>query len=248
VPFCGNGTVDAGEECDLAEANALTGECRPDCTLAECGDGDIWVGVEGCDDGLDDNVLEVGSCAPDCSRVIEEKVIILGDALSTGNLGANPVAAADSECPVGYKAMFAYAGVREAALDAYHGTGSVDWVLRPYTAYVRPDAELIWITDENPLLGVRDLGPIPLENPISPECPDGFGCVLGRVVTGIGSSWLTSADNNCDDWTNGTEMGTTRRGFAESTSTYLYDAAYTTDCEFSLFTGGGATGVYCVEQ
>jgi hypothetical protein len=248
-PYCGDGSVDAGEECDLGAENAASAECRPDCTSAECGDGDVWEGVEACDDGPDGNVLALGSCAPDCSKVIEEKFIVLSDTIATGDLGANPVATADGNCPIGYLAMFAFPGVREAAVDPYDDSESVDWVLQPYTAYARQDGTPIWITDETALLGVRDQQPDPLENGIIQVCPDGFVCLEGRVITGITSSWVTSTTDNdtCDDWTDGTESGTVRRGQAESTTTFLYDASFTTDCEFTIF-GGGTTGFYCVEQ
>lgn len=246
-PFCGDGSVDPGEECDLGAENSTTSGCGPDCTAAQCGDGNIWSGVEVCDDGVDGNLLAVGACAPDCSRVIEEKIIELSDFISTGDLGANPVATLDGECPIGYAAMFAYSGVREAATESYDGSTGVDWVLQPYTAYVRGDGSLIWITDANPLLGVRDLQPMPLEQSISPQCPQGNVCLQGRVITGLTSSWVTAANDNCENWTDGTESATTRRGSSESATLFLYDAGWTTDCEFNL-AGGGATGVYCVEQ
>jgi hypothetical protein len=107
-PYCGDGNVDPGEECDLGGDNALTAECRPDCNLARCGDGDVWAGGEGCDDGDGNNVLEIGACAPDCSRVIEEKVITGGNfIMGGGDFGNNPVAFADSTCEPGFAALFA---------------------------------------------------------------------------------------------------------------------------------------------
>ena len=36
---CGNGQVDPGEECDLGPDNSPEGQCTPDCTITECGDG-----------------------------------------------------------------------------------------------------------------------------------------------------------------------------------------------------------------
>lgn len=48
-PACGDGVQDLGEECDEGEANDPSGTCLPGCTLAQCGDGEILLGVETCD-------------------------------------------------------------------------------------------------------------------------------------------------------------------------------------------------------
>ena len=49
-PFCGNGEVEEGEECDDGAANSDTepNACRTDCTLPSCGDGVVDEN-EGCD-------------------------------------------------------------------------------------------------------------------------------------------------------------------------------------------------------
>jgi cysteine-rich repeat protein len=73
---CGDGVVDpAREACDLGDANASNAACRPDCTLATCGDGEICDddtcttgpvgGAEVCDDG-EDNAPD-RACLPDCA-------------------------------------------------------------------------------------------------------------------------------------------------------------------------------------
>lgn len=62
---CGDGIVQAPEECDLASKNADDGECTADCKLATCGDMLVRKGVEQCDDGLNDGAY--GGCAVDCS-------------------------------------------------------------------------------------------------------------------------------------------------------------------------------------
>ena len=51
--FCGNGEVDAGEECDegLQNSNAPNAACRINCSLASCGDGILDFTQELCDDG-----------------------------------------------------------------------------------------------------------------------------------------------------------------------------------------------------
>jgi len=47
---CGNGIVEADEECDLGFANAIDGACTPACALPRCGDGLLTAG-EACDEG-----------------------------------------------------------------------------------------------------------------------------------------------------------------------------------------------------
>jgi cysteine-rich repeat protein len=52
APFCGDGLLDAGEECDDGSQNSDTSPnaCRVDCVLPDCGDSVIDSGEE-CDDG-----------------------------------------------------------------------------------------------------------------------------------------------------------------------------------------------------
>ncbi len=66
--LCGNGTIDADEECDLGAANSDNAGCTSTCTLARCGDGLVYIGVEACDDGNDvDDDECTSSCAiPTC--------------------------------------------------------------------------------------------------------------------------------------------------------------------------------------
>ncbi len=239
VPFCGDGTVDPNEDCDNGEDNALTAACRPDCTMARCGDGDIWAGEEGCDDGDGDNVLEIGACAPDCSGDIEVRTITQrGNFLvDDGDFGNNPVASADARCLAGEVALFAYPNVREAALDPFDTSRSLDWVLLPFTAYTNDVGDLVWITDDVALLGVRDGGQQPLLAAIEP-CVD--PC-LQRNVSGLADGWLTRITNTCSLWTDGS-IGDARVGDPYATEGFL-DSGESRGCDdFSR------VGVYCVEQ
>ena len=63
VPFCGDGFVDPGEQCDDGNTNNED-DCRNDCTLPECGDGMVDPGEE-CDDG---NTNNDDDCRNDCTR------------------------------------------------------------------------------------------------------------------------------------------------------------------------------------
>jgi len=65
-PLCGNGTVNAGEECD--DGNVANGDgCAADCTLEPaCGDGTIDEGEE-CDD---DNTVNGDGCSAECTNEV----------------------------------------------------------------------------------------------------------------------------------------------------------------------------------
>lgn len=242
-PFCGDGNVDRGEQCDDGDANANTAACREDCTMASCGDDNVWEGVEACDDGMAGNQLEVGACAPDCSRVIEERIIIGGEFLpDDGNLGGNPVGVADGSCPVGYGAMFVVPGVRHASVTPLAGDGQLDWVLHPYTAYVNDDDVLMWITDDVALLGVRNGVAMPL---LAPPTDFDFD---QRVVSGLSANWTNALTNNCNGWSS--SGGITNYGDPLSTTQYMYTG--TISCDGWYAPGDqivyNLTYVYCVEQ
>ncbi len=65
---CGDGIVDASEECDDGAAgNDDTRFCKKNCTLNVCGDGKLFVGWELCDEGVA-NSNEYGSlCGSQCT-------------------------------------------------------------------------------------------------------------------------------------------------------------------------------------
>ena len=60
--LCGNGALDAGEDCD--DGNAVSGDgCDSNCTNTGCGNGIITAG-EACDDG---NLIDGDGCQGDCT-------------------------------------------------------------------------------------------------------------------------------------------------------------------------------------
>jgi hypothetical protein len=64
---CGDGSLQAPEECDYGSDNADDGECTTACKKAVCGDGKVNKsrgGLEVCDDGVNDNTY--GGCGTDC--------------------------------------------------------------------------------------------------------------------------------------------------------------------------------------
>jgi cysteine-rich repeat protein len=68
---CGDGVVDAGEQCDLGPQNSDTGQCTSSCQIAACGDGLVYEGFEECDDG---NPVNTDDCVDGC------KLATCGDA------------------------------------------------------------------------------------------------------------------------------------------------------------------------
>jgi cysteine-rich repeat protein len=61
---CGNGVLDADEECDDGLGNSDGADCTSECQVAECGDGFTLAGVEQCDDGAAN--ADDASCTATC--------------------------------------------------------------------------------------------------------------------------------------------------------------------------------------
>jgi cysteine-rich repeat protein len=60
---CGDGIVQAGEQCDFGSENSASGQCTPDCQIARCGDGYHYPPFEECDDG---NTSNTDDCLNTC--------------------------------------------------------------------------------------------------------------------------------------------------------------------------------------
>ena len=91
---CGNGIVDAGEECD--DTNDVAGDgCDPNCTRTRCGNGRITDG-EQCDDGND---TAGDGCSPGC--VVEAGFSCTGEPSHCVNGCSGPAEAQSCcSCPV----------------------------------------------------------------------------------------------------------------------------------------------------
>lgn len=63
-PECGNAVLESDEECDYGQQNGPGNTCLANCFLNVCGDGDVLVGVEACDDG---NTSSDDGCSAECT-------------------------------------------------------------------------------------------------------------------------------------------------------------------------------------
>src|SRR6478736_3887109 len=228
---CGNGKIDHGETCDDGPNNGPGKACNAQCVRNICGDGDKGPG-ETCDDGAN-NRLGLLKCAPDCSRIINIKHVIFSPKSLPGTkLTPNPVAAADSTCPEGYKALFAYGTSRRATTAPFKSQDSIDWVLKPYTYYYIGAEKPVWLTDSVALLGVRNGQFSLFENTV-----DG---TIAFVTTGLNTDYTTLESYNCRGWTSD-EANTTRMGgFAgELGAEFIFK---------DIVPCGDESWFYCVEQ
>jgi cysteine-rich repeat protein len=67
VPGCGNGVLEASEECD--DGNTVdTDDCLNTCKKATCGDGMLWTGKEECDDGSNNSNTAANACRTSCKK------------------------------------------------------------------------------------------------------------------------------------------------------------------------------------
>ncbi len=86
APICGNGVVDAGEDCDDGGESAA---CDADCTFATCGDGQVNVTAgEQCDDG---NTNSFDGCSSTCQleNAPDNDDCVAAEAVCPGLYGGN---------------------------------------------------------------------------------------------------------------------------------------------------------------
>ena len=201
----GDGDGDATGDGDGDETSTGDGDGDEDL----CGNGVLDAG-EVCDYGSNLGV-EAGDCAPDCSVVVEVRLLRISPESYVGNLESLPGPGdlperVDSLCPFAYKALFTYGGARNATDAPFVGDGQVDWALRPWTRYEREDGTWIGTTDAAALIGVRDGAWVGLENPIAEAM---FPVIVPGVWTGMGPDYRTIMDPDevCDGYTSGVGLG-----------------------------------------
>ena len=80
---CGNGEVEAFEECDSGDLNIDTGACTTTCVSAACGDNLVFADTEACDDG---NLTDGDGCDSNCTRTAcGNGVVTIGEECDDGN-------------------------------------------------------------------------------------------------------------------------------------------------------------------
>lgn len=84
LDVCGNGILEAGEECDDAGESAT---CDVDCTFAQCGDGTLnSTAEEQCDDGGSNSDTTPDACRTDCTVAgCGDNIIDTGEECDDGN-------------------------------------------------------------------------------------------------------------------------------------------------------------------
>jgi len=93
LPTCGDGTADAGEQCDARQLGVNPSQCRGNCTAPQCGDGITDLG-EQCDDGTGVNGPNY-YCSANCTLNCGDGVIQLGEECDDG---PNNSDAPDANC------------------------------------------------------------------------------------------------------------------------------------------------------
>lgn len=114
----------------------------------------------------------------------------------------------------------------------FGNANAVDWVLRPYTYYVNSSENLIWVTRETPLLGVKNGAFVGLANPISQY--------TRTIISNLNPDGTLLETDNCEGWSGVDETFSTHIGFPP-----LSDAGF---LDYTVVACGYLVAFYCVEQ
>ncbi|MEO7328363.1 MAG: hypothetical protein ABI193_07285, partial [Minicystis sp.] len=93
---CGDGFMQAGEECDNGVENADTAACTSQCKRATCGDSLIQADVEECDEGAKN--ADTGTCTTKCKSSTCGDGFLQGDEVCDNGAKNGDAAACTSQC------------------------------------------------------------------------------------------------------------------------------------------------------
>ncbi|MCX4242089.1 hypothetical protein [Paraliomyxa miuraensis] len=149
---CGNGLVEAGEECDLGFANAIDGACTPACTLPFCGDG-LLAPDETCDEG---EANGGSTCTAACTipTRLRWSTTIAGPAHGYDLTSA--LTAMTGGAVVVVRQMWTEQGEPEVVVERYEADGSRTWsrALPGPQIYSGLSPSLVTAADDGVLLGL----------------------------------------------------------------------------------------------
>lgn len=199
---CGNGTLDADEECDDGPANSNTrpNACREDCTLPRCGDGVVDTeNGEGCEPGND--ICPVGAmCFPNCRCVAPEasptcgngEVDDPGEQCDAGLENSNePNAPCRANCLVPRCGDGVLDDERE---DCDPGLGGVSDACGTQALCIVPECECRQTACGNGVVETFEECDAGADNSDEPDAPCRTNCTLPRCGDGV----LDSVDEECE--------------------------------------------------
>ncbi|MCA9715016.1 MAG: DUF4215 domain-containing protein [Myxococcales bacterium] len=258
-PECGNGVVEANEECDDANLDQRD-DCLNSCIVAFCGDGFVHTGFESCDDG---NLLNDDACTTTCELArCGDGVVHLGveecdDANEDPNDGCN------DEC-VRTRLVFLTSEYYQGDLGGLRGADQKCQTLASIAELPRPSKFMAWLADGTgapadrfhrslgryalvtgiPIAdGWQDLTDGTLLAPIN---VDETGELLEFVAVFTNTTeqgYVYDADYSCDDWTTTSFQKNAWVGNGGAS-----DASWVADNEVNPYFCPDTARLYCFEQ
>lgn len=228
---CGDGILQAdfGEVCD--DGNIINSDGCVNCSLAACGDSEVWQGFEDCDDG---NVLPNDGCEPDCHKSV--KIVFVSSVAYPGSLGG--LAGADDKCTKLAMAAMLPPGPYMAWLSDGVMGPEQRFLSKADVAYVKPNMQMVaanWkqLTSGNLLSPIDITEKQQAPDPVSNPCP----AAVHSNTTPSGSA--IDPANHCSNWT--VAGGAGRWGAWNMSGKQWSDSCYDVYC-------GKTARLYCVQQ
>ncbi|MCA9715018.1 MAG: DUF4215 domain-containing protein [Myxococcales bacterium] len=142
-PDCGNGIVEAGEECDDGNIDQHD-DCLNSCMWAFCGDGKVHDGVENCDDG---NIRDDDSCPTTCDFARCGDGFVQLGVEECDDANEDPNDGCDVEC-VRTRTVFVTSGDFQGDLGGLYGADQKCQEAADFAGLDRPGDFMAWLADE----------------------------------------------------------------------------------------------------